>query len=286
MKIMSKKLAFGATALVSSLLLLAGTVLAGPTFQAATLDTPGTTRTLVLPPAADNSNVISLGTSIDPDTGKKVEGLAIIHRKSPAKPGGSKPGITTCYTYLAKDAKWKTVEPWLANPTNTRNLDQTKVFNLLNDGISKWEDATDGTLGNSIGVDLLGQGVTTYGTLVADTQSPDNLNEAYFADISDPGVIAVTIVWGIFGGPTFQRQLVEWDQVYDDVSFDWSAESTGVTGKMDFDNIVTHELGHSVGMGDLYNSCTEETMYGFSSTAETKKRDLNTGDVQGINKLY
>ncbi len=283
---MYKKLAALAS-IASSIFIFSGAVLAVPPLQTATLDTPGTTQTLVLPPAADNSPVISLGTAVDKRTGKVVEGLAIIHRKSPAKPSGAKPGgSTTCYTYLSKGAKWKTVEPWLANTTNSRGLVGATVFNLLAGGVSKWEDATDGTVGNGVGVDVLGPGATTSATLVADTASPDNQNEVYFADISDPSTIAVTIVWGIFSGPMFGRELVEWDQVYDDVSFDWSAESGGVAAKMDFDNIATHELGHSVGMGDLYNSCLDETMYGFSATLETKKRDLNSGDITGINALY
>jgi hypothetical protein len=95
----------------------------------------------------------------------------------------------------------------------------------------------------------------------------------------------VTIVWGIFSGPTFQRQLVEWDQVYDDSDFDWSL--TGELYKMDFDNIATHELGHTMGMGDLYTSgCSDQTMYGYASEGETNKRDLNSGDINGINNLY
>lgn len=277
-------------AFVASLIFLVSPVLARPTLQSATLTTSGTQRTLTLPPAADNSNVIFLGTAPDPGTGQLVEGYAIVHyQPNPShKPnqgtGGAK--TTACYTYLSAGAKWKTLEPWVVNPANTRNLDSNTVFNILSGGIAKWEDATDGNVTNGTGVDVLGSGSTTSQTLVADLTAPDNQNEVYFADITDPGVIAVTIVWGIFGGPPFQRQLVEWDQVYDDVSFDWSTAATGVAGKMDFDNIATHELGHSVGMGDLYNSCTEETMYGYANFAETKKRDLNSGDITGIHKLY
>ena len=271
---------------VTSLFVFVGVVVAAPPLESAILDTPGTTGTLLLPPAADNSPVISLGTAVDPGTGKVVEGIAIIHRKAPARPGNPKPGSTACYTYISKGAKWRTVEPWVTNTINTRGLNGTTVFNLPSGGVSKWEDATDGNVTNGEGVDVLGAGVTTSATLVADTQSPDDQNEVYFADITDSNAIAVTIVWGIFGGPPGGRQLVEWDQVYDDTTFDWSAESTGVPGKMDFDNIATHELGHSVGMGDLYNTCVDETMYGYSSNAETKKRDLNIGDITGINDLY
>ena len=56
---------------------------------------------------------------------------------------------------------------------------------------------------------------------------------------------------------------------------------------MDLDSIVTHELGHSVGLGDLYTAeCAEQTMYGYATEGETKKRDLEAGDIVGIQKLY
>lgn len=274
-------------ALAAVFLILTSGTQAVPSLGAATLDTPGITKTLVLPQATDNSPVISLGTAVDPATGKLVEGLAIIHRQdSQAKTAAAKPRATTCYGYLARGAKWKTIEPWIVNPANTRGVDTTAVFDLLAGGVAKWEDATDGNITNGIGADVFGFGSTTTTTLVADTLSPDNQNEVYFADITDSNAIAVTIVWGIFGGPPSGRQLVEWDQVYDDVTFDWSADAVGVGGKMDFDNIATHELGHSFGMADLYNTCVDETMYGYSANAETKKRDLNSGDITGANALY
>jgi len=224
-------------------------------------------------------NLYSLGTAFDKKSGKQVEGYAIIHRKDgAAKSGNAKGAATACYGFLAKDAKWKgALESWVVNPANTRGLDPTFVFSNLTGDIAKWETAAD--------YNILGDGTPTDITLIADTSAPDNQNEVYFADLSDPNTIAVTIVWGIFGGPPFNRQLVEWDQIYDDATYDWSM--SGEAGKMDFENIATHELGHSVGMGDLYTStCSNETMYGYASYGETKKRDLNTGDIIGVNKLY
>ena len=56
---------------------------------------------------------------------------------------------------------------------------------------------------------------------------------------------------------------------------------------MDLENIATHELGHSIGLGDLYtSSCAQETMYGYADFGEISKRDLNSGDILGISKLY
>lgn len=271
--------------------LVAGQALAFPNLSIASLATKGTSRTLVLPPAADSADVISLGEAIDPRSGEMVEGLMFIHykrgfsHKGTHNPGGTE-ATTSCYAYLARGAKWKTVEPWVMNSSNIDGLNGTTLFNLMDASLVKWEDATDGVVGNGTGVQIFGAGTSTTSPLFADSSSPDGQNEVYFADVSSTGTIAVTIVWGIFGGPTFQRKLVEWDMVFDDVDFDWSAGAAGVAGKMDFDNIATHEIGHAAGMGHPSDSCTEETMYRFASNAETKKRSLNSGDITGINNLY
>ena len=50
-------------------------------FSSASLETPGTQRTLQLPSHAANAPVISLGTAIDPSSGLQVEGIAFIDYK-------------------------------------------------------------------------------------------------------------------------------------------------------------------------------------------------------------
>ena len=56
---------------------------------------------------------------------------------------------------------------------------------------------------------------------------------------------------------------------------------------MDFESIATHELGHSVGLDDLYTAeCAEQTMYGYATEGETKKRSLEAGDIEGVGQLY
>lgn len=229
-------------------------------------------------------HVFSLGTAIV--DGKTVEGYMIIDYKegfghkpnhNPKGGGGDKKGgPSTCFDYFAKDAKWKTSETWLVNAANSSGLGDAYVLSNLSSDVQKWEDAAT--------KDIFGNGSLTTNTLVADTVAPDNLNEVYFADIASPGAIAVTIVWGRFSGPPKNRELLEWDQVYDDVDYDWS--SSGEAGKMDFENIATHELGHSFGMGHPEDSCTDETMYRLADFGEVKKRDLNTGDIEGVDKLY
>ncbi len=147
---------------------------------------------------------------------------------------------------------------------------------LLAGGLGKWETTASGAA--IFGGEVAG---TVDG---ADTSSTDRKNEVLFGNIDTPGAIAVAIVWGVFRGPPSGRGLVEWDMVFDDVDFGWSL--SGEAGAMDFDNIATHEIGHAAGMGHPDDSCTEETMYRYADLGETQKRDLNAGDIAGIDSLY
>ncbi|TKJ17131.1 hypothetical protein CEE44_01180 [Candidatus Woesearchaeota archaeon B3_Woes] len=242
--------------------------------------------------------VFSLGKAID--HGRVVEGYAFIDYKkgfgkqtgcnndgvcqgwedascADCTGGGEEPtpDTSSCYGFLAKGTKWRTIEPYIVNPVNTRGLDGIFVTSNFASDVGKWETAA--------GVEILGD-ETTGIVDGADLESPDNKNEVYFADVGYENAIAITIVWGIFGGPPPFRELVEWDMIFDDVDFDWGI---GEAGKMDFENIATHELGHSVGLGDLYTSeCSEQTMYGYASYGETKKRTLEAGDIAGVQELY
>lgn len=289
---------FFISVLIVFILVLTGSAKAVPTAP----DAPSAPSSPTAPSAPDkpfalpkdaekiSEDVYRLRPSKDLGTNETVEAFAIVHKahfknaaarvKKPAKPSTT----STCYGYLASGAKWKWVEPWVVNPANNSGIADNTVFNIFSSSISKWEDATDGVVGNGLGVNVIGDGSTTSSALLADTVSPDNLNEAYFGAIEDSNTIAVTIVWGIFGGPTYQRKLVEWDQIYNTI-YNWS--STGEANKMDLDNIITHEKGHSFGMNDLYTSyCSEQTMFGWASLGETKKGSLEIGDITGINKLY
>lgn len=251
--------------------------------------------------------IFSLGTALD--NGRVVEGYAFVdYKKGFGKPtgcnndgkcqgwedascadclGGSEPEESSCYGFLSKGAKWKAVEGYIVDSGNTRGLNPGFISSNLAADIDKWEDAADGVLDGSI-INILGDKVAGVVDGV-DMEAPDKKNEVYFADIKSANAIGMTVVWGIFRGPLSGRELVEWDQVYDDWDFDWSAdcEAEACDQKMDFGNIATHELGHSVGMDDLYEAkCSEETMYGYAGYGETKKRTLESGDIFGISQLY
>ncbi len=218
-----------------------------------------------------------IGTKRDPQSGKMVDGIAYLHYRNQALKSSSvnARGGSVCYSLLSTGLKWKTTEPWLLDPANSRGLASDFLLSHTTANIDKWESAAS--------ADIFGNGSIASG-ISADASAPDGQNEVLFGGIAESGVIAVTRVWGYYNAPVKYREIVEWDQLFDDQDFDWSA--TGQAGKMDYDNISTHELGHAAGMGHPANSCTEETMFAYADNGEIKKRDLNAGDIAGIRSLY
>jgi hypothetical protein len=204
--------------------------------------------------------------------GREVEGLAFVHRARSGGNGRKPGGSGSCFSYLSSGAKWKTAEPWLVDDSDAPI---SGMASLMAGDVATWEGAA--------GADVLGNASvdTSYDAV---TSGVDGRNGAEFGAIADAGVIAVTYTWGILGGSPTNRELVEWDMIFDSDSFAWATD--GSPTAMDFRNIDTHELGHAMGLGHPAGTCTEETMYAYASVGETKKRDLNAGDVAGINGLY
>lgn len=208
--------------------------------------------------------------------------VTFIHYKkdrNPAKPSTANAGkkAPSCYGYIASGAKWKTTEDYSINPNGSGDLSESFVKSAIDLAVDEWE--------NYGGKNIFGISNIDYS--VGYSEQLDYINTASFGVYNDPRVIAVTSVWGYFYGPPQTRELVEWDLFFNTGS-DWTfGDAIDNSALMDLQNIAAHEIGHSAGMDDIYTSeCQEETEFGYSSVGETKKRDLNAGDIAGISKLY
>ena len=198
------------------------------------------------------------------------------------KPGGG--GKEEGYKFLAKGMKWKALPVnYVIDPDNPDGLSLSFVVEAIYIGAEEWDKHTNAELFGSYSIDY---------DASFDTDSPDGRNELLFGDYPQEGVIAVTVVWGYFSGPPQLREIVEFDIIFD-IDFNWGyagpTDETSLrdTTVMDLQNIATHELGHGAGLADLYDDkCSEQTMYGYATYGETKKRTLNTGDIAGIQALY
>jgi hypothetical protein len=99
--------------------------------------------------------------------------------------------------------------------------------------------------------------------------------------------VAVTYLWHYTGS----TEVLEFDMIFN-TRHDWGIDvddegSSLLQGAFDVENVATHEVGHVVGLADLYTDIsTDLTMYGYTSEGETGKISLEPGDIIGAQTLW
>lgn len=107
------------------------------------------------------------------------------------------------------------------------------------------------------------------------------------------------ITWGRTSGSALAINYTWYDQstgiaTENDTIFNsnfpwaWSQSANcAYSGFYDAQDILTHELGHRMGLDDeLDSSFSNNTMYGYGSKDEVKKNTLTIGDTIAVNSIY
>lgn len=88
---------------------------------------------------------------------------------------------------------------------------------------------------------------------------------------------------------TVTNQVLDVDTIFNkSFTWYWSSQSNcAYSGVYDAQDILTHEIGHWMGLSDTYTSSyIENTMYGYGAPGEVKKNTLTTGDIQSVYQIY
>lgn len=197
--------------------------------------------------------------------------------------GTSCPDPNTCADFKLTRFAWSQAAAaagvhYVVDPSGS-GVSTGTVTTTVADSFTTW--ATASTLdGDTQSLALVSDGTES----IADPNTYDAVNSVTFRDLtaSYPNAIAVTFAWHFVGS----KEIISADTVMNNApGFTWS--STGASGTYDLQNIFTHEFGHWLQLGDLYNSSDSElTMYGYGATGETKKQTLGLGDTLGVQKIY
>lgn len=239
------------------------------------LSISGAVSATMLIPLSDQAKENAKAPENSPVINKTIQGeweferVDFIHYARPTNP--AKPVKTeTCYKLMG--VKWTDFPvSHVINPTNPQGLEDSSIFSAINIAAETWDTQTSKELLND---NVIIDNSAQYGV-------QDYKNAIAFGNYSDANVIAVTSVWYTRVG----KRIVEFDMLFD-TDFVWG-DATINSGFMDLQNIATHEIGHAIGLSDIYSDyCIPVTMYGYSSEGDIEKRTLEYPDIIGLQKLY
>ena len=229
-----------------------------------------TTTASMMIPANDNAKENAKAPEKSPVIGENwdLERVDFIHYAKGGNPGKPKPETDSCYKLMG--IKWSSLPvEYVINPSNSYGLSEGFVVNAVSASSEAWDVETASNLFGAAIVDYTASyGIQNY------------KNAIDFGDLGS-GIIGITSVWYTRKG----KQIVEFDiRLNTDYAWGDAALSSGV---MDVQNIATHELGHAVGMNDIYTTaCSYVTMYGYSDYNDIGKRTLEQPDITGLRQMY
>ena len=212
-----------------------------------------------------NSNVIEAS-----DSNIFMKHIYILHYAKPENQGKpAKPSGAACYKTFSK---WTTTPVnYVISIANTDGLNASEMVNAIYSSASTWDASTSANLFNTESI--------TPNTLPWGAK--DGKNSLMFGPYSNNGVIAVTSIYYTNG----KFSQIQDSDILFNTYYAWS--TTGNPSAMDLQNIATHEIGHLIGLSDIYQTrCVDVTMFGYSDYGETNKRTLESADITGLQKLY
>ncbi len=138
--------------------------------------------------------------------------------------------------------------------------------------------------------------ITTYTPKYSNRPAQDGKNtEAWTTGFGKgSSILALTITWysnsksdKVVSYDGVSRSKVLESDCWYNANFNWRIAPDGDTSKGAYDvqTISLHELGHTLGLSDLYaKSNSDKVMYGYNDGSV--KRTLTTQDIAGLQKLY
>jgi len=205
-----------------------------------------------------------------------------VHPDKPVKPGKPTPTIPP-YTCIETDpnsllsvdlAGWKLPNPWTVK-LNVFSVPSTvggsHLLAIVDNAFNEWLTQ----IPNKVAVNY-------NETTNVSRANLDNQNIIAWGN-APASALAVSYIW------YKDSYAVEVDTIMNKkYTWYWSQNiNCAYQNVYDAQDILTHELGHTFGLDDMYeNTYADHTMYGYGSKGEVKKDTLTQGDIISVQGIY
>ena len=178
---------------------------------------------------------------------------------------------TATHAYSVAGYKWNSAPvPFYVNPAN-QDVSANAAISAIQSGMNTWNSQT----GSWFRFSYAGQVSDTAATV-------DRRNVIVFRNEAKPdgsAALATTYNWSS-DGVRIDSDIIFWDGKYQ--FYTGSSGCDGVNAYIE--DVVTHELGHSLGL--MHSSVTDATMYSTYKSCSTTMRTLAADDITGLTALY
>jgi len=205
-----------------------------------------------------------------------------------APSGASGPCVkaSTCPDFQLRSARWPadkngtSVINWKFNDEGRRAVRAPAglLENAVSAAMAQWSHWDSN-------IDFRYQGLTTatFGAIGKDGSCADGTNTVTW-DKFDSDIIGMAGICTDNSG-----KIVRDADLALNVTYHWEQinGTPSTRHSIDIQSIVTHELGHWLGLLDLYSEQdVHQTMSGYAGYGETNKRTPALGDIMGVQKLF
>ncbi|HUR80386.1 MAG TPA: matrixin family metalloprotease [Thermoanaerobaculia bacterium] len=174
------------------------------------------------------------------------------------------------YTLLSPRRRWATT------PITVR------VYNVGNSTITDGDGGVTAVVGAIRAWGIISSS-TTSSAAVRGTAPATIMLNTNGGGLCTGGCLAATLT-GYYTTQTGDDRIYDADVYTNTAQPLYSSRESGCSGEYDIDGIMTHEVGHVIGLG--HSSVAGATMYPSVSACNTSPRSLATDDINGKNDLY